>query len=182
MSAADVVLIGCTKTKRAERAAARDLYDPSDLFRRRRAYAEAAGRPWAILSALYGVVEPDRLIDPYDTTIAQRRTADGGGRCWAIGAIQGCFRLAGRTTELVDGFARYVEPLTIEVHAGIEYVRTLELALPAFRTDITLEHPVAGLGIGEQKRHYANLAGARLDAVDLELEQLVDLEQLALFA
>jgi hypothetical protein len=155
VNAVDVILVGCTKAKRTERSAARDLYDASDLFRRRRAYAEATGLPWGILSALAGAVSPTTVLDPYDYTIAQRRKADADTRGWAIGAIQGAFRLAGRVDEL--GLVDTSRPLVIEVHAGIDYVRTLELALPAFSTTIELVHPVAGLMIGEQKQHYAGL-------------------------
>jgi hypothetical protein len=153
---ADVILVGCTKTKGSTRTSARALYEPSDLFRRRRAYAEATGRPWAILSALHGVVEPDRELDPYEFTIAQRNTADFDARGWAISALQACFRLAGRSAVVPAGerFARYLDPLTIEVHAGIDYVRTLSLGLPAFSTTITLDHPVHGMQIGQQKAYY----------------------------
>lgn len=153
---ADVILVGCTKTKASTRTTARDLYEPSDLFRRRRTYAEATGAPWAILSALHGVVEPGRELDPYEFTIAQRNTADFDARGWAIAALQACFRLAGRVAVVPEGerFARYLEPLTIEVHAGIDYVRTLSLGLPAFSTTITLDHPVHGMQIGQQKAYY----------------------------
>lgn len=150
--AADVILVGCTKTKRAERSTARDLYDPSDLFRRRRSYAEAEGRPWGILSAGAGVLHPGQMIDPYDVTIAQRMKPDNDPRGWAIGSIQAAYRLAGRVT--AEGLPDCSGPLTIEVHAGIDYVRTLELALPAFASTITIEHPVRGMQIGEQKAHY----------------------------
>lgn len=152
----DVILIGCTKAKRSEPAAARDLYDESDLFRRRRAYAEASGVPWAVLSARHGVVDPDRVIAPYDFTIRQRLTGDRDARGWAIGALQSCFFLAGRHAVKLPGelFARFVEPLTVEVHAGIDYVRALELAVASFTADITLVHPVAGMSIGEQKAWY----------------------------
>lgn len=152
----DVILIGCTKAKRTERSAARDLYDPSDLFRRRRRYAEASGVPWAVLSARHGVLDPDQVADPYDFTIKQRMTEAWAPKPWAVGVIQRCFRLAGRHAVKPPGeeYARFVEPLTVEIHAGVDYVRAVELAVPAFRTDITLVHPVAGMGIGEQKAWY----------------------------
>jgi len=152
----DVVLVGCTKAKRSERSAARDMYDPSDLFRRRREYAESSGLPWAILSARLGVVEPDRQIDPYDFTIRQRMAADWDPRGWAIGAVQACFRLAGRRAgrDEATGHRRFVEPLTIEIHAGIDYVRTFEVGVELFATSITVLHPVEGLGIGQQKAWY----------------------------
>jgi len=154
---ADIVLVGCTKAKRATRSAARDLYDASDLFRRRRHYAEAAGVPWAILSAAAGVVAPDVELEPYDFTIAERRRPDYVPRSWAIGALQACYRLAGVAVD---------RPLVVEVHAGIDYVRTLAAVVDVFPAAITLVHPVAGLGIGQQKAHYAELA----ELAELELE------------
>lgn len=148
----DVILVGCSKLKRDEPALARDLYDPSDLFRRRRAYAEASGAPWAILSALHGVIPPDRVIAPYDFTIA-RRLGPAAVR-WGASVVQACFVLAGRDTVLVNGYRRYVEPLTIEVHAGVDYVRLITRGAETFDTTVTVIHPVAGLGIGKQKAWY----------------------------
>lgn len=152
----DVVLIGCTKSKRPVPAPARDLYDPSDLFVRRRAYAEASGRPWAVLSARYGVIEPDRVIEPYDFTIRQRLTGDHRPQLWAVGVLQMCFRLAGIDTvfDPTVGFRRFAAPLAVEIHAGVDYVRAVELGAAAVRAPITLAHPVAGMGIGQQKAWY----------------------------
>lgn len=148
MTASTVVLVGCTKTKRTERSAARDLYDPSDLFRRRRSYAEATGLPWGILSAGCGVLAPDQEVRPYDMTIAQRRLVDPRG--WAVGSIQAAFRIAGLDPRVDD--------IRLEVHAGVDYVRTLALGVPAFPGSIELAHPVKGLQIGQQKQHYSTPA------------------------
>ena len=88
----DLVILGCVATKRDEPAPARNLYI-SPLWERRRAYAEASGARWFIFSALYGMVEPDRVIEPYDvapmlvilpeaggafTDFGGERRADGG--------------------------------------------------------------------------------------------------------
>lgn len=170
MTTADVVLIGCTKLKRAERATARDLYDPSDLFRRRRDYAEGSGKPWAILSAAHGVIEPTFELEPYDFTIGERRRADGHARQWAIGAVQACFRLAGREPSIEFG----TPALVVEVHAGIDYVRTLELGTAAFGGIVRLEHPVRGLGIGDQKRHYSHLNANEQASLSLGYDVVVE--------
>lgn len=155
------VLIGCTKTKRAERSAGRDLYDPSDLFRRRRAYAESTGLPWGIVSARYGLVLPDQQVDPYEMTIAQRRTAEHGGtKHWARSVIRGAFLYLAdmhATARDARGFAYFPEHLVLEVHAGIDYVRALEEVAGDYRSGVTILHPVAGLMIGQQKQHYAGL-------------------------
>lgn len=47
---ADVVLVGCVKRKLSHPAPARDLYT-SPLFAKGRAYAEASGAAWFVLSA-----------------------------------------------------------------------------------------------------------------------------------
>jgi hypothetical protein len=58
---ADVVLVGCVKTKLAHAAPARDLYT-STLFRGRRRYAEQTQRPWFILSARWGLLAPQEAV------------------------------------------------------------------------------------------------------------------------
>ena len=62
---ADVVLVGCVKTKLAHPARAADLY-ASPLFRGRRNYAEGSGRPWFILSSRWGLLTPEEVVEPYD--------------------------------------------------------------------------------------------------------------------
>ncbi|MXX54202.1 MAG: hypothetical protein F4Z44_00225, partial [Gemmatimonadetes bacterium] len=75
----DILLIGCVKGKLewASRVAAKDLY-VSALWRCRRKYAEQSGIPWFILSAKYGLVNPETRIAWYDLSLgdlpaAQRR-------------------------------------------------------------------------------------------------------------
>ena len=61
----DVILAGCVKTKAPEASPGCDLY-LSPLFERRRRYAESSGRPWYILSAEHGLLDPGSIIEPYD--------------------------------------------------------------------------------------------------------------------
>ena len=63
-----LVLVGCGAAKQATTVPARELYT-SNYFGLKREYAETVGDSWAILSALYGVVEPDESTAPYDVTI-----------------------------------------------------------------------------------------------------------------
>jgi len=51
---ADIILVGCVKTKRTVPSAARDLY-ASPLFARRRAFAEAVSYTHLTLPTLYSV-------------------------------------------------------------------------------------------------------------------------------
>lgn len=64
-SSADIVLIGCVKSKLTTAAPAKDLYT-SALFARRRGYAEASTKPWFIVSGRLGLVAPDEIIAPYE--------------------------------------------------------------------------------------------------------------------
>ena len=60
----DIILVGCVKKKLGSDRVipAKDLYI-SRLYECRRAYAERYGCPWYILSAKYGLLDPDTKID-----------------------------------------------------------------------------------------------------------------------
>jgi len=60
-----LVILGCSKRKLTHAARARDLYQGA-LFKAGLAYATRAGADVAILSAKYGVLHPDDLVEPYD--------------------------------------------------------------------------------------------------------------------
>lgn len=64
-----IVFLSCVKTKRDEPCAAADMYT-SDLFKKSLAYAKSL-RPERIyiLSAKYGLLELDDLIEPYNQTL-----------------------------------------------------------------------------------------------------------------
>lgn len=63
-----LVLVGCGAAKQATTVPARELYT-SNYFGLKREYAETVGDSWAIMSALYGAIEPDEPTAPYDVTI-----------------------------------------------------------------------------------------------------------------
>lgn len=76
----DLVLVGCVKTKRAVRSAAKNLCR-SPLWHCWRAYAESLGVPWYILSALHGLLDPDQRIDAYELALTDLRAR--AGRAWS---------------------------------------------------------------------------------------------------
>ena len=92
----------------AHPAAAKDLYI-SPLFRKQRAYAEALGVPWYILSAEHGLVAPDEWLAPYERYLPD--TSQGYRRAWGEWVVARLELLAG------DLGSRRVE-----VHASKEYV------------------------------------------------------------
>ena len=129
---AGLCLVSCVSLKRAIPARAKDLYT-SPWFRKARACVEAVGCPWYILSAKYGLVEPNSTIDPYNRTL--KTMPVNGRRAWANGVIEHLApRLAGVNS--------------VAFLAGWAYREFLEPELR--RRGLTIYVPMEGLGIGQQ--------------------------------
>lgn len=133
---APVFLIACSKSKAGRTTSARQLYR-GDLFRKSVAYAEAEGARWFVLSARYGLLHPDTIVDPYELTLADlsplERLQWGERVAYALPRAPLVF-LAGKL---------YREPI---------------LASPMMNhTRASCTAPLAGLGIGQQKRRLAEL-------------------------
>jgi hypothetical protein len=133
------VLVGCVKTKLHHPAPAEDLYI-SPLFRRRRAYAEAAGVPWFILSAKFGLIAPHDVVAPYDMAMAAQST--DYRRVWGQWVAQQLIVVVGP-----------LHTKLFEVHAGAAYVEPLEAALHAHGARLVA--PLQGLTQGEHLAWYA---------------------------
>jgi hypothetical protein len=135
---ADVVLIGCVRAKKAVASAASELF-AGPLFEWRRRYAVGSGRPWYILSAKFGLLDPGDVIGPYDVYLADQ--SPGYRKAWgefvAAQLEQQEHALRGRR---------------IEVHAGAAYVDPLRGPL-AVRGAV-LAVPLAHLRQGEQLAWY----------------------------
>lgn len=147
-----LLLLGCVKTKGPSAAPARDLYT-SDLFDKRRRYAEASGLPWYVLSALHGLVLPHQVLEPYDMALKDQprsyRTR------WGQDVIQALEEQAGP----LDG-------VTLEVHAGSAYADAIRSSAEALgaRLDLPLDHLV----LGQQLAWYA---GPRVRPADVRRQQ-----------
>jgi uncharacterized protein DUF6884 len=131
-------LIGCGKTKGQERDSARLLYRGS-LFLKRRALVEAIGLPWWIISAKYGLVPPDVLIEPYDFRIDQYKPLDRAA--WYLSVAAG----------LLDELTETGQPLRqirAVILAGSDYADDLRDVLLA--VGLSAECPMRGLGQGQQ--------------------------------
>lgn len=139
----DAFLLGCVKTKDVRPRPAKDLYT-SELFRRRRRYAEAAGRPWWIVSAEYGLVAPDEVIAPYDTLIGRRPRHERD-------------QIA---RQVADRLSRELGGLTgkrLELHMGDEYVLAIG---PRLRQQgAILVRPLEGLSFGQGLAWYGERLG-----------------------
>lgn len=136
------LLLGCVKKKLSVRARAKDLYC-SPLWLGRRAYAESSGRPWFILSALHGLVDPDELLDPYD--FALKELSPPERRDWGERVVEALATRLGALTDAV-----------FEVHAGGRY-RTA-IGPPLDRRGARIEAPLEHIsGLGRQLAWYAAL-------------------------
>lgn len=132
------VLVGCVKSKEGVPMPAKDIYI-SALFRRRRTYAESSGRPWFILSSLYGLVEPDDVIEPYEFVITSMTAAE---------------RIVWGGQVVNDLKVRFgpLEGKVFEVHAGANYIKAFRRQLESEGASIAA--PLRHLRQGEQLQWY----------------------------
>jgi len=127
-----VYLVSCVGEKQRHPAPARALYT-SEWFVRARAFVEAAGAPWFILSAEHGLLGPDERVAPYERTLNGMGVAER--RDWAarvVRAMQARLPAADRVVVLAG--ARYREFL-------MPYLE---------RRFARVEVPMENLRIGEQ--------------------------------
>lgn len=125
-----VVLISCTKSKRSYACAAKELYDKSQLFRESYKYAKKFDCPIFILSAKYGLVSENQIIEPYEESLAQKTDVDK--EHWARKVAE----------EALKSFAP--DQTRFIILAGRDYYEKL---LPYFQN---YELPLRGMQIGER--------------------------------
>lgn len=126
-----ITLIQCTDSKLSddpdELFRAKELYTESRYFRKMRAWAEARGNPWYILSAKYGLLAPNEIITPYNERGISKSQA-----------IEVALHLRGIGVECVD------------ITAGRDYTRHL---IPELEQDgIDVVNHFAGERIGDRER------------------------------
>lgn len=123
-------LVGCAAAKLRRPAPARDLY-VSQLFKKAAAYAEANTDRWFVLSAKYGLVAADDVIEPYDAKLGTKT----GPPIWDWAQdVAAQLRVA-----LLD-----VESPELLVLAGEQYRTCLRFV------DYPARVPMQGMGIGQQ--------------------------------
>jgi hypothetical protein len=142
--AADVVLVGCVKTKLAHGAAAKDLY-VSDYFVKMRAFAEASGRPWFILSAEHGLVGPDEWLEPYERYLPD--TSRDYRLAWGEKVARQLEDAVGPLSDLV-----------VDVHAGATYVESVQR--PLARRGVRVVDQLKGLSFGRRLSWYLDHAAS----------------------
>lgn len=146
---AKVGLVGCSKRKAAGPRRACELYC-SPLFRKAAGYCRRRYDAWFVLSALHGLVEPDRVIAPYDHTLADKTREEK--RRWAEGVVAELER-------------RGLSGARFHLHAGADYASGLSGLLDC-------ETPLAGLGVGERLAWYAREEKAAMKETTLKVPAL----------
>jgi hypothetical protein len=137
-----VAFVSCVKTKSTTTELAEHLY-VSPWFRMAREWARRNADRWFILSAEHGLVKPNRIVDPYETTLNRMMIEDR--KRWA---------------EHVDW---QMSDLNVKgdlafVLAGERYREFLMNRL-AIRFD-AVKIPMEGLQMGEQLSWMKNALGA----------------------
>ena len=127
-----IVLVSCVKKKSSLPRPARDLY-VSPFFKKMRHFAEQVGDSWFVLSAEYGLLEPDAVVTPYERTL-KRMSADEKA-AWVA-------RVTAQIERAIPADA------TVVMLAGVAYRSLVEDVLRG-RGNV-VEVPLRGMGIGEQ--------------------------------
>jgi hypothetical protein len=135
-----IALVACAKTKLRRPARASELY-ASPLFQLTREFVEGglAYFAWHVLSARYGLVDPDEVLEPYDLTLADLTPAERAAWGRRVGSAV--------VATYADAAARGVDEC-FDVYAGAAYRRHLVPYLE--RAGFRVAAPLAGLPIGRQ--------------------------------
>lgn len=131
----DIGLIGCSRAKLGHPAPAHEMYC-SPLFRMARAYVDRRFGTgcWMILSARYGLVGPDEVLEPYDLTLRQLTAVER--RTWGQ-YVAAALRV------------RFGPATTLWFHAGALYRDAVIGLVPN-----PVRVPLIGMRIGEQLAWY----------------------------
>ncbi len=133
MKGASLALVACSARKLTHAAPAKELYQ-GDLFKKQRAWLEQTKMPWAILSAKYGLVMPDDVIEPYEQALKHMSRAEN-------------IRWALRTNQQIH--ERFGNPVILAL-LGLPYRRALH--------GFVSHCPTARMTIGYQKKFFGELA------------------------
>lgn len=148
-----IYLVACVKSKQDQPAPARELYT-STWFQWARQFVESSGSPWYVLSALYGLLEPDDVVAPYDRTLKHMSAAER--RCWGerVRRQLESVDIGGKRVVLLAGRA-YREPI-------VDYLRDR-----ASSVDIPMEHLSQGRQLqwlGERVRRFLSSEPGEIDS------------------
>lgn len=145
-----VALVACSNKKRAATLPAGELY-VGRTFLAAREWAERHADAWFVLSALHGVVDPRRELEPYDYAFAHLDAESR--RCKVQAIATSVVNLIAHLTDNEHGRhdGTFGAGLELVVLAGGHYASAVRLATlgePGFKGAV--HFPLAGLAIGKQ--------------------------------
>lgn len=132
-----IALVGCGASKLARRAPAKDLYT-SSLFRLSRAFAEQ-GEHWRIVSAKFGLLDPEEIIEPYEQKLGPK-DVDHWGKVVANAIVSTfCFE---------DNLP--IARAEVVFLCGKTYASAIRAALFGRPSITSLESPLDHMGLGKR--------------------------------
>ena len=127
-----IFLVSCVSKKRKGVLPAKDLYS-SAWFLKAKTFVEMQQQSWYILSAKYGLLEPDSSIESYNITLKSLKVKER--KAWALTVIESLETKESCVDEVV-------------IFAGKFYREFLVHSLGSFCGKVTV--PLAGLRLGQQ--------------------------------
>jgi hypothetical protein len=137
-----IVIISCGKSKNnGPDCLAKEAYKGRSFLLKRK-YAELSGQPWLILSAKYGLLKPDKEIDPnYNMTVSTKSDVQ---------------QLALKIAKQIPDFLEYsIADEVIFLGPGA-YVQALEKAFAGNKA-VRINHITKGLGQGKTQKKIREL-------------------------
>nr|WP_145401728.1 DUF6884 domain-containing protein [Paenibacillus xylanexedens] len=129
-----IALIGCAKNKLNTKSKSKDIYT-GDLFKKSKTHVEKHHDGFFILSALHGLLEPEKEIEPYDYTLndlTKKQIEE-----WSESVHKQLL------SAIKEG-----ENVELFIYAGDKYRKFL---LPLLeKSGFKVSVPLKGLGIGQQ--------------------------------
>lgn len=134
-----IAFISCTKLKASYSCSAREMYQESTLFKKAIKYIEQQDYDeWFVLSAKYGLLRQQDVIEPYDLTLNTMKVSER--KEWFKSTLSQIENLQMDITQ-------------IDFYAGIKYREYLTPALQ--QKGISCNVPLEGKGIEEQLKYYS---------------------------
>jgi len=137
-----IVLLGCTSRKKSYKCFAKEMYSESDFFRNAYEYAKISSSKIYILSAKYGLLHEDDVIEPYNQTLSNQKKSTKTE--WSYKACK----------QFETEF-RGIKKLDIVCLAGQNYRKYL-IPLLKDKFQLNIECPLAHMRFGKQKQFLKN--------------------------
>ena len=131
-----IALISCTKLKQDYSCKAEEMYMKSTLFKKATSYIKQQKyNRWFILSAKYGLLIPDEIIEPYNKTLNNMKAQEI--KSWAENVFLELNKYKIKQIDFYVGekYRKYLIPILI-------------------KHNISYSIPLKGLGIGQQLQFY----------------------------